>query len=286
MLPETASRPMEKVSVDLYDLKGKTFVVMVDRYSGLPFTKQLSSLNTEALWKTLMGWFYQFGYPEEIKSDNGPQFRGPFEKCCESIGASHKTSSPFHPASNGLAEAGVKSVKRLLQKTGGADGQSFRSALLEWSCTPRADGFSPAEAFHGRRLRTKLPSARSLEFDRDGFETARAEYRDRMVQSARGRPLKPLALGQKVHVQDVTEKSWSFGTGVVTEALPNGRSYRVKTEAGVFRRNRRHLRPAPETVPRTHETVPLPAALSPSTPSLPRRSERIRKKRVSFVKGS
>ena len=133
VIPETASRPMEKVSVDLYDLKGRTFVAMVDRYSGLPFTKQLS---TEALWRVLMSWFNQFGYPLEMKTNNGPQFRGPFEAACSSVGIVHHTSSPYHLASNGLAESAVKSVKRLLLKTGGADGPLFRSVLLEWSCTP------------------------------------------------------------------------------------------------------------------------------------------------------
>ena len=71
VLPETASHPFEKVSIDLLDLRGRTFVVMVDLYSGLPFTKQMSSTSTEALWKILLGRFHQFGYPREIKSDNG-----------------------------------------------------------------------------------------------------------------------------------------------------------------------------------------------------------------------
>ena len=138
--------------------------------------------------------------------------------------------------------------------------------------------------FYGRRLRTLLPSARTVEFDRDGFETARDAYREQMVKSARGRPLKPLVLGQTVHVQDVAERSWSFATGVVTKALPNGRSYQVTTDAGIFRRNRRHLRPAPTLAPtsRVPETPPELSFL-PSAPTLPRRSERIRKKCVSFA---
>ena len=108
-------------------------------------------------------------------------------------------------------------MKRLLEKTGSSDGKIFSSALLEWSCTPRADGYSPAEAFFGRRPRSRLPSARSSRFDRDEFETSRALYRERMVEGAHGRLLQPLVVGQRVHVQDVSERSWSFGAGTVIE---------------------------------------------------------------------
>ncbi|XP_059084399.1 uncharacterized protein LOC131881531 [Tigriopus californicus] len=280
--PEGASFPVEAVAVDLFDLKGSTFVVMVDRYSGFPFTARLSSTSTEAVWSTLMEWFYLVGFPTTIKTDNGPQFRGPFAALCVDAGIKHITSSPYHPASNGLAESGVKAVKTLLKKLGGNDNAKFRGALLEWRCTPRVDGFSPADAFHARRVRSRLPSARQESvFDRQGFADARSSYRDQMVKSARGRPLRPLVIGQHVHIQDVSEKSWSFGTGTIVEALPNGRSYRVQTDAGVFRRNRRHLRPA--STP-THATFPPLATLyaPPSAPPCPLRSVRLKARRVSF----
>lgn len=280
VLPEVALRPMDKVSVDLCDLKGRTFIVMVDRYSGLAFVKQLRSLTTEAVWDVLQKWLWAFGYPTSLKSDNGPQFRSQFQELCKTSGILHITSSPYHPRSNGLAESAVKSVKRLIRKTGGTDGPKFRSAFLEWSSTPRADGYSPAEALYKRRLRTLLLSARSLDFDQSGFEASRENYRDSMVLHAKGRPLRPLDVGQIVHIQDPSEKSWNFQAGKVVKTLPNGRSYHVETEAGIFRRNRRHLRPVQVT---SRKCTPLfssqPTAIPiPSAPALPRRSERLRKK--------
>jgi hypothetical protein len=196
-----------------------------------------------------MAWFLDHGLPGTIRSDNGPQFRQSFTALCTSMAIVHETSSPYHPASNGLAEAAVKSMKRLLSKLGGVDNVVFRSALLEWRNTPRADGFSPAIGFFGRRLRTLLPSALPLQFDpatQAAFSQARLAADAARVEQKGGVTLAPLSVGDQVHVQDPIEKSWSFCAGEVTKCLPSGRSYEVTTSAGTYRRNRRHLRPATE----------------------------------------
>ncbi|TRY77223.1 hypothetical protein TCAL_17036 [Tigriopus californicus] len=84
-----------------------------------------------------MEWFYLVGFPTTIKTDNGPQFRGPFAALSVDAGIKHVTSSPYHLASNGLAESGVKAIKTLLRKVGWTDNAKFWGALLEWRCTPR-----------------------------------------------------------------------------------------------------------------------------------------------------
>jgi Integrase core domain. len=122
----TAEYPMQAVSTDLFDCLGKTYVIMVDRYSGFPFISRLSSTTTEAVWSKLMGWFQDFGIPGQIKSDGGPQYRQQFSTLCAENNIIHEQSAPYHPESNGLAEAAVKSVKALLRK------------LVEWT-TPSSD---------------------------------------------------------------------------------------------------------------------------------------------------
>lgn len=49
-------------------------------------------------------------------------------------------------------------------------------------------------------------------------------------------------LQRLVHIQDATTGIWSTGA-VVTEICNSGRSYMIRTENGIFRRNRRFLRP-------------------------------------------
>ena len=121
---------------------------MVDHFSGYPWVARMRSITTEGVCKILLGWFCEVGFPRELKSDGRPQFRGPFDKFCVEYNIIHETSSPYHPRSNGLSEAVVKSVKGLLRKLEGKfDSDEFRIALLAWRTNPRADGFSPAYGF-------------------------------------------------------------------------------------------------------------------------------------------
>jgi transposase InsO family protein len=98
----TAEYPMHAVATDLFECAGKNYLVMVDRFSGMPFVARMTSTTAEAVWRQLMAWFLDHGLPGTIRSDNGPQFRQSFTALCTSMGILHKTSSPYHQASNGL----------------------------------------------------------------------------------------------------------------------------------------------------------------------------------------
>ena len=54
-----------------------------------------------------------YGWPTHIRTDGGPQFWSEFKEFCTAHGITHELSSPYNPESNGLAEAAVKSLKRL-----------------------------------------------------------------------------------------------------------------------------------------------------------------------------
>ena len=107
---------MEQVAMDLFDHEGHKYLVMADRFSGLPWVKILRSLTTDAIISICRKWFLEFGFPKCIRTDNRPQFRTEFSAWCLSSGIIHETSSPYHPQSNGLAEGAVKAVKLLLKK--------------------------------------------------------------------------------------------------------------------------------------------------------------------------
>lgn len=282
---------MQGVSVDIFEFKGVSFLVMADRFSGFPFIAKLSRTSTEAVCEIMLGWFCDYGLPCTIKSDNGPQFRGPFEKFCEELNINHETSSPYNPRSNGLAEATVKAMKSLLDKLNGQiDGRAFRLALLTWRNTPRADGFSPAAGFFGRHQRTLLPDARNPNVNVAEFIVARQTADEKAVSRAGGKTLQPLAVGTKVHYQHPIDLNWCVGA-TIKNILPNGRSYLIETPSGTFRRNRKLLRKAIENPPLHHisnEEISIPKLPVPdqklrrSKGSEPtRRSERLRR-RVTF----
>ena len=111
-----ADFPMDQVSVDLFSLAGQDWLAMVDRFSGFPFAARLRNTYMNVTFNVLLGWFREWGFPGTIRSDNGPQFGSKFAQLCQAHGIKHETSSPYCPASNGLAEAAVKSVKFLLNK--------------------------------------------------------------------------------------------------------------------------------------------------------------------------
>ena len=73
-------------------------------------------------------------------------------------GIIHKTSAPYHPASNGLAERAVQTVKDGLTKMPGSSvAQKLQLVLFNYRLTPHSTtGRSPAEMLMGRKLRSRL----------------------------------------------------------------------------------------------------------------------------------
>ena len=114
-----ARRPMERVHIDFCEYKGKQLLIMVDAYSKYIWVSVMNN-DTTAL-KTLAvlyGWFCDRpGFPTTIVSDNGPQFTSKeFAGKMAKWGIKHVLTPPYHPASNGLAEKAVGTIKSHLKK--------------------------------------------------------------------------------------------------------------------------------------------------------------------------
>ena len=139
--------PISHVGLDLFDFGGKQHLICVDHWSGYPMFSALSSNTSSAVINVLRSWFNLLGWPQSIRSDGGPQFRGEFAKFCVDNGILHELSAPYNPRSNGLAELGVKIVKSILIKCLGE-----RKALYKWRNARRQHGFSPAQLMFGRSL--------------------------------------------------------------------------------------------------------------------------------------
>ena len=68
------------------------------------------------------------------------------------------TTSPYHPASNGLAERAVKTFKEGMKKlSSGSLETKLSKFLFKYRSTPQSTtGVSPAELMFGRPLRSQL----------------------------------------------------------------------------------------------------------------------------------
>ena len=112
------NHPWEKVAMDLFDLKGKTYILLVDYYSRFVEVQQLQSMTTSSVISFLKPIFARYGIPATIISDNGPQFASvEMKQFSETYGFSHVTTSLYYPQANGQAERTVSKCKRPIHGT-------------------------------------------------------------------------------------------------------------------------------------------------------------------------
>ena len=322
--PEIPSAPFESVASDYFQLGGKHYLVSVDRLTNWPEVREAMPKTEDAgadgMIRSFRELFGMFGVPKQLSTDGGPQYTSKqFKEFLDVWGVSHRNSAAYNPESNGRAEVGVKSVKRLLRDNVDAQGRlntdAVLRAMLQFRNTPDPDtGWSPAKLLLGRQLRDSLPlhpDSASL-FPRTGFqagdkespvlqewkdvwaakEVALKNRADKMVDKfeAEAHELKPLALGDKVRVQNQTgnyAKKWDK-TGVVVQIADHDQHViRMDGSRRTTVRNRRflrkmgtsagkttptHLPPARESLPTCPvqplpppSPAPLPAPVTPNT---------------------
>ena len=235
----TAEYPMQKLSMDLFQAGGQHYLIIVDRFSGYPFLARLSKLATTAVLESLHPILLTFGFPESIRSDGGPQFRGEFRNYCKENGIQHETSSPYHPQSNGHAEAAVKNIKHLLLKV---PKQEFQAAFSTWKNTAKANSPSPNELFFRRRVRLQMPIMPSLLSEMPDFSHSNQNHETDNEENGLRKELRPLSVGTKVWIQSPHTSRWDE-KAVFIDISDTKHSYTLKTDKGVTTtRNRRYLK--------------------------------------------
>ena len=164
------SKPWQRVHLDYAGpFQGRMFLIAVDAFSKWPEVKIMTSTTVSATLDTLREWFCTHGIPEQLVTDNGPQFTADaFKEFAQLNGIRHIKSAPYHPASNGLAERFIQSLKQSL-KASLNDGRSLiqriSSYLLTYRTTAHATtGVPPSQLLMSRELRTRFSL---LQPDRD-----------------------------------------------------------------------------------------------------------------------
>lgn len=139
---------------------GRSFLIAVDAYSKWPEIVEMSSTSAAQTITVLHQIFVTHGIPEQLVSDNGPQFTSSeFAEFCKANGVKHIRVSPYHPASNGVAERMVQTFKQSMKKTA-KDGASLQQRLSNFLLTYRTTSqattnVAPCELLMGRALRTR-----------------------------------------------------------------------------------------------------------------------------------
>ncbi|XP_065195818.1 uncharacterized protein K02A2.6-like [Sycon ciliatum] len=253
------------------------WLVIVDEHSKWPEVLPFRSTTAQATVASLHTVFARYGCPEELVSDNGPQFvAAEFEAFLRANGIRHRTSAPYHPATNELAERFVQSFKRAMKAF--PDAMPCQAAADKFLISYRntvhpTTGETPSNLLMGRRLRTRL------DLLRPDVRTRVAAQQTAQQKSSPSRKVHTFQLGESVLVQDYrkpNKPSWIPAT--VSECY-GMRSYVVETaDGGSWRRHIDQIRPghptfttAPgreeesETVLRPeHPVETAPATVAPS----------------------
>ena len=277
-------RPWVRLHADYAGpVKGKMLLVLVDAYSKWLEVRAVSSATAAATIAELRSIFATHGLPEILVTDNGTCFTSAeFQDFTQGNGIRHIKTSPYHPASNGLAERSVQTLKEYLKKNDTDDLNTnisrflFRNRITPHSTT----GVSPAELLLGRIPRSRLDLIKpSLDMKVYNKQIKQKGYHDQHTKE------RSFAVGDLVFVSELPCKRKWFQGKIIERKGPL--TYIVELSDGrIIRRHVDHIRVrTSETVPQTTEdafgTLPPftstpPVTQTPvSAPQMLRRSQRI-----------
>lgn len=210
----------DRVHADfLGPLKGKMFLVIIDSFSKWPEIYIMSTTDSKATIDKFRDCFARYGLPKVLVTDNGSQFVS--EEMSEFLsmnGIQHKTSAPFHPATNGQAENCVKSFKIGIQKLL-RDRQnnclSLETLVSRYLFSYRnsvhcSTGITPSQLMFQRKVRTRLDL---LTVDKNNKE-------EKMINNFKGMRKTVFEVGDRVLCRDYrnpNKKGWQ--SAVIEEVL-------------------------------------------------------------------
>ena len=236
---ELPERAWEVLGSDLFEFRGRDYLLVVDYYSRWIEVVEVFSKTAEAVGKQLRRVFGRYGLPRVFRSDNGPCYAArAFRDLMSEWNIKHVTSSPHYHEGNGMAERAVGTVKAMWEKE-----KDKQLALMVYRATPLESERSPAELLHGWPMRTNLPAGHSdvpeEEFVRRdrALKESQRRHANRRWNAVGG----DLRDGERVWVKMSVEDEGVEGTVVGRREEPE--SYDVEVNGRILRRNRNHLRP-------------------------------------------
>ena len=132
--------------MDLFQLNGKSYLIVVDYNSRWIETVHLKQTTSVAVMEHCKSTFARFRIPEVVLSDNGPQFSSrEFLKFSPRL--------LFHSYYQYIILKEMVKQRNTLKKS-----TDPYIALLNYRTTPLLHGYSPAELMMSRKLRNCVPT--------------------------------------------------------------------------------------------------------------------------------
>ncbi len=236
--------PWDTVATDLFYWNNSNYLLVVDYYSRYFEIAKLSDTKSSTVVTYMKSIFARHGIPREVKSDNGPQYASQeFRKLARDWNFSHVTTSPYHPQANGLAERSVQTVKNLLTKAY-RDGKNPYISIMEYRNTPVDQIGSPAQLLMSRRLRSVIPTMKSLlqpkviNEDLASSKIMLQKTQQKLYYDRRSKELPKISQGEQVRIKQ--GKAWN--PAVVTKQANTPRLFILQCPDGsTYRKNRKHI---------------------------------------------
>ena len=172
MLP--TGSPGEVIAMDFFgplpitNRKNRFILVIIDHFTRWVLVEPLRDAKAYSVTKTIIDrWIPTHGLPRIILSDNGPHFRSKTTtQLCEKLGIRNIFSTPYHPQGNGIVEAFMRPLKKILSVQVSQVGNHWdlccSAAGYAYNSTPHSTtGRSPFYLMHG--FEAFLPIQRELE---------------------------------------------------------------------------------------------------------------------------
>ncbi len=170
------AKPWQRIHIDYAGpVEGKMMLVVVDAHSKWPEVISMTSSTSQATIRALRGLFASYGLPQQLVSDNGPQFTSDeFTVFLKRNGVKHLLSSPYHPSTNGLAERFVRTLKSAMKNSDIKDPhQRLMDFLLSYHTTPHSTTGSPPCELFMQRISERDSTCSDLKWMMSFFENSR-----------------------------------------------------------------------------------------------------------------
>lgn len=270
------SKPWQRIHIDYAGpFLGQMFLIAIDAHSKWAEIIPASCTTSTTTINILSTMFSRYGIPEHLVSDNGPQFVSDEFKCfTRGNGIRHIRSSPYHPATNGLAERMVQSfksaMKSAMQDKGNVHTKLARFLLAYRNAPHATTGETPASLMFGRKLRTKLDLALP------NIKERILNSQNDQVMSHSQAKLRIFDIGDKVLARDYRgHQRWQPG---IIHSNTGSRTYEVEIAPGTLWHrhsdqivhNSANIKPAAPGVslPPTIYRMPEPTSPAPESPQL------------------
>jgi len=240
-----AGAPMERVHLDFLGPLPKTpagnehVLVMVDQFTKwvecIPLPSQTAEVTAQA---AITEFFSRFGYPFELHTDQGRNFRSQlFSSVCELLQIHKTRTTAYRPSANGQVERFnrtlMNAVRCYVGKNAAWDKHLGQISGAIRASVNRHTGFTPNRMMLGREL--NLPSSLMFEGPGQGYQGPN-EYVQELegaISSAHQKAREQLKVSQKKMKKDydlrVLEKTYEVGDPVyiLEKATPKGKSRKL-----------------------------------------------------------